>query len=92
MGMTTRVTTASTTFWNSSSTWVMALARVHVAARPTRTEKTSADITLIMGSISRLNSTVGSSRRLSAADWMDSAGIRTKPAPMDIRAAHTEEV
>lgn len=39
MGITTRETTASTTRWNSSSTWVMTLARVQVAARPTSTER-----------------------------------------------------
>lgn len=50
MGITTRETTASTTRWNSSSTWVMTLARVQVAARPTSTEKTSADITDMTGS------------------------------------------
>ena len=75
MGITTRETTASTTRWNSSSTWVMTLARVQVAARPTRTEKTRADITDMMGAISRLNSNSGVSRRPSTADWMERAGI-----------------
>ncbi len=75
MGITTRETTASTTRWNSSSTWVMTLARVHVAARPTRTEKTSADITDMTGAMSRLNSSSGASLSPSAADWMDRPGM-----------------
>ena len=91
MGMTTRTTISSTTRWNSSSTLVMTSALAQVAARPTSTENTRADITDMMGAISRLKSSSGSSLRPSAADWMDRAGMMAKPADMDSRAASTDE-
>ena len=50
-------------------------ARVQVAARPTSTEKTSADITDMTGAMSRLNSSSGASLSPSAADWMDRPGM-----------------
>ena len=53
----------------------MTLARVQVAARPTNTEKTSADITDMTGAMSRLNSSSGASLSPSAADWMDRPGM-----------------
>ena len=75
MGMTTRTTISTTMRWNSSSTSVTTLARAQVAASPSRTESTRADITDMMGAISRLNSSSGSLLRPSAADWMDRAGM-----------------
>ena len=78
--------------WNSSSTLVMVSALAQVAARPTSTENTRADMTLMMGSMARVNSSSGVSRSPSAADWMERLGIMAKPAPMDMRAAHTEEL
>ena len=75
MGMTTRVTMSSTICWNSSRTLVITSALDQVAARPMSTENTRADITDMMGSISRVKSISGRSRRPSTADWMDRAGM-----------------
>ena len=75
MGMITRVTTSSTMRWNSSRRRVTASALAQVAARPTSTENTRADMTDMTGAISRLNSSSGSWLSPSAADWMDRAGM-----------------
>ena len=92
MGMMIRVTTSSTICWNSSSRRMMVPAWVQVAARPMSTENTRAEITGMMGEISSWNSSSGAVRSPSAEDWMDMPGMRTKPAPADSRAAHTDEV
>ena len=55
---------------------------------PTSTEKIRADMTVIMGAISRSKSSSGSSRSPSAADWMDRLGMSVAGPHGHQRGAH----
>ena len=67
----------------------MVTAFVQTAAIPTRTEKTSADMTGMICGISSWKATAGSSRRPSAFVTIDRFGMIAYPAAMDMQAAST---
>ena len=73
-----------------SNTWTITMAVFDVGQN--LVNQAAGVITGMMGEISSWNSSSGAVRSPSAEDWMDMPGMRTKPAPADSRAAHTDEV
>ena len=90
--MTNFVTILRTIFWNSSRTPVISLLLFQVAARPTITEKNSADMTGMICGIVSSNTTGGSSLRPSTSGLMFRKGKIVKPAPVAKNAAPMEEM
>ena len=77
MGITILATRSSTIFWNSSRITVMVLALVHTAARPMRTENTSADMTGMIWGMARPKTSAGSSFSSAACLAVFIIGMRT---------------
>ena len=90
-GMTNLVTMLRTICWNSSRTPVTILLLFHVAERPTRTEKNSADMTGMICGIVSSNTTGGSSLSPSTSGLMFRNGRIVKPAPVAKNAAPIDE-
>ena len=90
-GIITFVTIESTICWNSSRTFVIVFASVHVAASPIMSENTSALITDMICGISSWNTTSGSSFYPSTSEVIDICGIIIYPAAIENNAAPTED-